>query len=133
MKTVHKVVYFKWSNNTNTFASVVTTFTIIVTECMFPDPHRLIWREQFSTGDQSKESRVSFFNSGFAACVKCGQGDVWRFEETAGVRENGDMYGTAIFRCQNKQCKWKTSFMFDDGGKLLFHISYNQWDIVIFL
>ena len=91
--------------------------TTFLSFALSPDPHKLIWKPQSSSGDQSDESRVAFYNSGFAACVKCGERNVWRFEEKAGIRQNGETYGTEIFRCQTKGCKWKTSFKYDDKGR----------------
>ncbi|GFN78338.1 hypothetical protein PoB_000484400 [Plakobranchus ocellatus] len=80
------------------------------------DPHHEVWKPQFSSGDQRDESRIPFYNCGFSACVKCGERNIWRFEEKAGIRPNGDTFGTAVFMCQTKGCEWSTSFMFDDGG-----------------
>ena len=80
------------------------------------DPHHEVWKPQFSSGDQTDESRIPFFNSGFAACPSCGEKNIWRFEEKAGVKPNGDTFGTEVFLCQTKGCGWSTSFMYDDGG-----------------
>ncbi|KAK7113706.1 uncharacterized protein [Littorina saxatilis] len=91
------------------------------------DPHKLIWKPQSSKGDQADESRIPFFNSGFTTCPKCGECDVWRFEETAGIRENGDTYGTETFRCQTKGCKWKTSFKYDNGVPYCIHFEARAW------
>uniref|UniRef100_A0A0B6ZR39 Uncharacterized protein n=1 Tax=Arion vulgaris TaxID=1028688 RepID=A0A0B6ZR39_9EUPU len=79
------------------------------------DPHHEIWKPQFSSGDQTDKGRLPFFNSGFAACPECGERNVWRFEEKAGIKPNGDTYGTELFICQTKECGWRTSFKYDDG------------------
>ncbi|XP_076452870.1 uncharacterized protein LOC143288362 [Babylonia areolata] len=91
------------------------------------DPHKHIWKPQFSYGDQSHESRVAFYNSGFAACIRCGNRHVWRYEEKAGIRPNGETYGTEIFRCQTRGCKWKTSFKYDDGVPNCVHFEARGW------
>lgn len=91
------------------------------------DPHTHVWKPQSSKGDQADKSRIPFFNSGFAACIKCGERNVWRFEEKAGVRPNGDTYGTESFRCQTKACRWKTSFKYDDGVPHCVHFEARSW------
>lgn len=55
---------------------------------------------------------------------------MWRFEEKAGIRENGETYGTEIFRCQTKGCKWKTSFKYDDKGRNMFVLRVKDTKLV---
>lgn len=80
------------------------------------DPNHEVWKPQSSRGDQTMDHRMVFFNSGFAICPICGERNIWRFEEKAGVRSNGNTYGTELFVCQTKSCGWKTSFLYDDGA-----------------
>lgn len=77
-----------------------------------------VWSEQFALGDQSEESRIAFWNSGFVACIRCGKRGLEIQEERSGVRTNGEAYGTEMFLCPNKECGWETSFQFDDACKL---------------
>ncbi|KAK3769730.1 hypothetical protein RRG08_062071 [Elysia crispata] len=91
------------------------------------DPHHEVWKPQFSCGDQTDESRIPFYNSGFAACPRCGEKNIWRFEEKAGIRPNGDTFGTEVFMCQTKGCGWSTSFMYDDGVQPTSHFEARHW------
>ncbi|XP_041362289.1 uncharacterized protein LOC121378272 [Gigantopelta aegis] len=91
------------------------------------DPNLDIWKDQFSTGDQTDTSRIAFYNSGLAACVKCGEKNIGRFEEKAGIRANGETFGTEVFLCQTKGCKWETSFKFDDGHSGAYHFETAEW------
>lgn len=91
------------------------------------DPHTEIWKPQRSTGDQEDSSRIPFYNSGFSACVKCGRQNVMCFEEKAGVRSNGDVFGTKIFLCQTPGCKWRTSFKYDDADPMCIHFETKGW------
>ena len=77
------------------------------------------WGEQFSTGDQSRESRKEFANSGFSTCPKCKQSKIKEERHSAGCRMNGDGYGTTVFECL--ECKWKTSFQYDDASDVYYY------------
>jgi hypothetical protein len=70
--------------------------------------------EQFSSGDQYDENRYSFWESGFSVCPHCTASGVASDEHCAGVRMNGDSYGTAVFSC--KSCRWSTSFQYDEAA-----------------
>lgn len=72
------------------------------------------WGTQFSTGDQSKDSREPFWASGFKVCQSCSGKNITSKTEVAGCRHNGDGYGTEVFTC--KDCGWETSFQYDEAG-----------------
>ncbi|KAK6170859.1 hypothetical protein SNE40_019154 [Patella caerulea] len=91
------------------------------------DPNKDVWREQYSSGDQKDKSRIPFWNSGFSACPKCGERNMDRFEERAGIRYNGETYGTEVFMCKTKDCKWSTSFKFDDANTDNWHSETAGW------
>jgi hypothetical protein len=94
------------------------------------------YRDKFTEGDQSTESRNAFWNAGFQVCIKCDEKEIGKEKVTCGARPNGDMYGTEIFKCKNKACGWTTSFFYDDECKYvqvinqLSEISHNS--LVIF-
>ena len=74
---------------------------------------------QFSTGDQSKESRQAFVKLYFAQCVKCNSKKIVEDRQAEGCRFNGDAYGTAVFTCGD--CGWKTSFHYDDASDCFYY------------
>ncbi|KAK7507564.1 hypothetical protein BaRGS_00001499 [Batillaria attramentaria] len=90
-------------------------------------PHTEVWKPQRSTGDQEDSSRIPFFNSGFSACIRCGKQNVLCFEEKAGIRQNGEQFGTKIFLCQTRGCKWRTSFKYDDADPMCVHFETRGW------
>ena len=75
--------------------------------------------EQFSSGDQSIESRKAFYASNFASCVKCHDKNMVEDRRVAGCRMNGDAYGTTVFACA--LCKWSTSFQWDDAADCYYY------------
>ena len=75
--------------------------------------------EQFSCGDQSKDSRYRFWNEGFQICPVCKSKNIRKTSEVAGVRHNGDAYGTDVFVCSD--CKWMTSFQYDDASETYYY------------
>ena len=74
------------------------------------------WSEQFSSGDQGPNKR-SFFMSGYSACPQCKSSNVKSETHCAGVRHNGDGYGTEVFKCE--ECSWETSYQYDEAGELM--------------
>lgn len=77
------------------------------------------WGTQFSTGDQSKDSREVFWAGGFKTCQSCGKQTITSKTEVAGCRHNGDGYGTEVFTCTT--CGWETSFQYDEQGDCYFY------------
>ena len=78
-----------------------------------------VWGLQFSAGDQTDESRKAFWKSGFKKCVKCQGTKINPRKHVEGCRMNGDAYGTYVFECE--ECKWLTSFQYDDSGEPYFY------------
>lgn len=78
------------------------------------------WGEQFSTGDQSNDSRNAFYESSFKKCMGCGvEGAIDSKDHVAGCRHNGDGYGTTVFTCT--KCRWSTSFQYDEAGDCYYY------------
>lgn len=82
------------------------------------------WGLQFSVGDQTLESRKAFSKTGFKKCVKCNGTKIKSEKHVAGCRMNGDAYGTYTFECED--CKWLTSFHYDDSGDNYFY-EISEW------
>ena len=85
----------------------------------------LPWREQFSTGDQTRESRKAFCDLRFKRCVKCSSNKIKEERFLAGVRPNGDAVGTDVFTCE--ACGWHTSFQFDDSAEAAYYETMGWW------
>ncbi len=85
------------------------------------------WGEQFSSGDQSYQSRHTFWLNGFRSCPKCQSVDIATSTEVAGCRRNGDGYGTEVFTCN--KCKWNTSFQYDEASDTYYYET-RFWDRV---
>ena len=85
---------------------------------LFPDPNMAEWSGQAetTTGD-CEEDRIAFWNSGLSVCIKCGKKNLASQEIRAGVRANGEAYGTDVFTCKTEQCGWTVSLLFDDACK----------------
>ncbi len=77
------------------------------------------WGEQFSTGDQSKSSRIEFSDGGYKRCVECHKENMKEDRHCAGCRHNGDGYGTMVYTCNS--CGWSTSFQYDEAGDSYFY------------
>ena len=73
---------------------------------------------QFSTGDQGG-SKIKFWEGGMRSCPSCSGSSISQSTHCAGVRHNGDGYGTEVYSC--KDCSWKTSFQYDDACKIIFY------------
>jgi hypothetical protein len=81
---------------------------------------------QFSTGDQSFASKELFWRSGFNKCPNkscSGKGSIKESNHVAGVRNNGDAYGTCVFTCE--KCKWTTSFLYDEASDVYYYETRN--------
>jgi hypothetical protein len=70
-------------------------------------------RAQFCEGDQG-ERKWKFQASYMAECPACNSKDIVEEKFPEACRMNGDAYGTSVFTC--KECKWKTSFQWDDSS-----------------
>ena len=55
--------------------------------------------------------------SGYSACPQCKSSNVKSETHCAGVRHNGDGYGTEVFKCE--ECSWETSYQYDEAGELM--------------
>jgi hypothetical protein len=84
---------------------------------------------QFSTGDQSCASKEVFWRSGFKKCPNksCtnenNEETILESNHVAGVRNNGDAYGTCVFTC--KSCGWNTSFLYDEASDVYYYETRN--------
>ena len=76
---------------------------------------------QFSTGDRTLSRRQQFAAADFARCVKCGHADIYCERYPDGQHPNGDAYGTDVFHCANPECKWATSFLWDESAKCYYY------------
>jgi len=54
--------------------------------------------------------------SGYSACPQCKSSNIRSETHCAGVRHNGDGYGTEVFKCED--CSWETSYQYDEAGEL---------------
>jgi len=82
----------------------------------FLDEDMTSWGEQFSQGDQGGNKKV-FYVNGYSCCPTCEGTNFTSETHCAGVRRNGDGYGTEVFTC--KDCSWETSFQYDEACKFL--------------
>ena len=73
---------------------------------------------QYSTGDQG-DSRKAFWESGYRKCPQCDKSEIQSTKDCAGVRMNGDDYGTEVFKC--KACGWGTSFQYDEAAEVYYY------------
>ena len=73
---------------------------------------------QFNTGDQGP-LKWKFAESYMKICPVCKKTRFTREQFTEGCRMNGDGYGTVVFSCDN--CKWGTSFLYDEAGEDYFY------------
>ena len=77
------------------------------------------WGTQISVGDQSRRSKMSFANDRYAHCCQCQSDQITKHTDVAGVRHNGDAYGTDIYRCE--VCGWSTSYQWDDASEVYYY------------
>lgn len=75
--------------------------------------------EQFSVGDQTKESRYTFWKNAYQTCPVCNGKKINKTSHSAGCRHNGDGYGTDVFECSD--CTWCTSFQYDDAAEVYYY------------
>lgn len=84
---------------------------------------------QFARGDQSCTGKQLFWRSGFNKCPNksCSdeknKGTIKESNHVAGVRNNGDAYGTCVFTC--KTCGWTTSFLYDEASDVYYYETRN--------
>jgi hypothetical protein len=78
--------------------------------------------KQFSTGDQSNESRIKFYNNDCEKCIHCDSKEIDKEHVIANCRMNGDAYGTDVFSCT--KCGWYTSFHWDDASEYDYYEVY---------
>jgi len=80
--------------------------------------------EQFRSGDQG-DARERLWRSGFSTCPSCSAKEIKSEDHVAGVRHNGDGYGTTTFKCG--KCKWNTSFQYDEAAETYYYET-KSWD-----
>ena len=63
--------------------------------------------------------------NGMTTCVKC-ESSTTETSYPAGVRRDGDSYGTTVFSCSSSTCTWSTSFQWDDASTPYYYETYND-------